>query len=59
MATALDAYGEFVWPAVSFSGQGNSKAVENDIQIESFEVRDEYGRKLLSRISSLHSIRSL
>ena len=27
VSTALDAYGEFVWPAVSFSGQGNSKAV--------------------------------
>ena len=38
VSTALDSNGEFVWPAVSLSGQGNSKAVENDIQIESFEV---------------------
>ena len=54
VATALDAYGEFVWPAVSFSGQGNSKAVENDIQIESFEVRDEYGRLLSNQFSTFY-----
>ncbi|MEC7100287.1 MAG: hypothetical protein VXW80_00395, partial [Candidatus Thermoplasmatota archaeon] len=54
VATAYDEYGEFVWPAVSFSGQGNSNAVENDLQIESFEVRDEYGRLLSNQFSSFY-----
>ncbi|MFL2958754.1 MAG: hypothetical protein ACJZ5P_01705 [Candidatus Thalassarchaeaceae archaeon] len=54
VSTALDENGEFVWPAVSFSGQGSSKAVENDLQIESFEVRDEYGRLLSNQFSSFY-----
>jgi len=54
VSTALDEYEEFVWPAVSQSGQGNSKAVENDIQIESFEVRDEYGRLLSNQFSTFY-----
>jgi hypothetical protein len=54
VSTALDENGEFVWPAVSFSGQGNSKAVENDLQIEAFEVRDEYGRLLSNQFSTFY-----
>ena len=54
VSTALDENGEFVWPAVSFSGQGSSKAVENDLQIESFEVRDEYGRLLSNQFSTFY-----
>ena len=54
VSTALDEYGEFVWPSVSFSGEGNSKAVENDLQIESFEVRDEYGRLLSNPFSTFY-----
>ena len=54
VSTALDEYGEFVWPSVSFSGQGNAKAVENDLQIESFEVRDEYDRLLSNQFSTFY-----
>ena len=54
VSTALDEYGEFVWPSVSFSGEGNSKAVENDLQIESFEVRDESGRLLSNQFSTFY-----
>ena len=51
---ALDEFGEFVWPAVSLSGQGSDKAVENDLQIDSFEVRDEYGRLLSNQFSTFY-----
>ena len=54
VAQAYDEYGETVWPAVSHSGQGGSKAVENDLQIDSFEVRDEYGRLLSNQYSSFY-----
>tara|TARA_A100000164_G_scaffold206373_1_gene182987 strand:+ start:558 stop:7427 length:6870 start_codon:yes stop_codon:yes gene_type:complete len=54
VSTALDENGEFVWPAVSFSGQGSSKAVENDLQLESFEVRDEQGRLLSNQFSTFY-----
>ena len=51
VAQAFDSTGETVWPAVSFSGQSGAKAVENDLQVDSFEVRDESGR-LLSNLFS-------
>jgi hypothetical protein len=54
VAQAYDDYGETVWPAVSHSGQGGSKAVENDLQIDSFEVRDEFGRLLSNQYSSFY-----
>ena len=54
VSNALNEYGEFVWPSVSMSGQGSSKAVENDLQIESFEVRDQFGRLLSNQFSSFY-----
>ncbi len=42
-ARANDALGETIWPANSQSGFGVN-AVENDLQIDFFEVRDNHGR---------------
>ena len=37
IAQAVDSEGASIWPANSASGTGN--AVENDLQIDSFEIR--------------------
>ncbi|MCK5868661.1 MAG: hypothetical protein KAG07_04460, partial [Candidatus Thalassarchaeum sp.] len=54
VAQAYDSIGETVWPAVSFSGQSGAKAVENDLQVDSFEVRDESGRLLSNQYSPFY-----
>jgi hypothetical protein len=54
VAQAFDSSGETVWPAVSFSGQSGAKAVENDLQVDSFEVRDESGRLLSNQFSPFY-----
>ena len=54
VAQAFDSAGETVWPAVSFSGQSGAKAVENDLQVDSFEVRDESGRLLSNQFSPFY-----
>ena len=54
VAQAVDSTGESVWPAVSFSGQSGAKAVENDIQVDSFEVRDMSGRLLSNQFSPFY-----
>lgn len=54
IAKAMDAAGETVWPATATSGGSGMKAVENDIQIDSFEIRDEYGRVLSNQFSTFY-----
>ncbi|MDP6920347.1 MAG: hypothetical protein QF709_00310, partial [Candidatus Thalassarchaeum sp.] len=54
VAQAFDSTGETVWPAVSFSGQSGAKAVENDLQVDSFEVRDEADRLLSNQYSPFY-----
>ena len=44
VASANDANGFTIWPATAESGSFGENAVENDLQIDSFEVRDENGR---------------
>jgi len=53
-AKAMIANGETVWPATATSGMFGAKAVENDIQVESFEVRDEFGRLLSNQFSTFY-----
>ena len=48
-ARANDDAGETLWPAFARSGKFGSNAVENDLQVDSFTVRDQQGR-LLSNI---------
>ena len=48
-ARANDHNGETIWPSSARSGSSGVNAVENDIQIDSFEVRDESDR-LISNI---------
>ena len=54
VAKALDSAGETVWPAVSNSGQSGRKAVENDLQVETFEIRDQFGRLLSNQYSTFY-----
>jgi len=53
-AKAMIANGETVWPATAVSGQFGMKAVENDIQIDTFEVRDGYDRLLSNQFSTFY-----
>ena len=48
-ARANDHNGETIWPSSAQSGKSGVNAVENDLQIDFFEVRDENGR-LISNI---------
>ncbi len=48
-ARANDDTGETLWPASAQSGGSGSNAIENDLQIDSFTVRDQQGR-LISNI---------
>ncbi len=54
VSQAFESSGESVWPAVSHSGHSGKNAVENDLTIDSFEVRDEYGRLLSNQYSSFY-----
>ena len=48
-ARANDENGETLWPATAQSGRTGSNAVENDLQIDSFTIKDNQGR-LISNI---------
>ena len=48
-ARANDANGDTIWPSSAQSGSSGANAVENDLQIDSFEVRDA-GDRLISNI---------
>ncbi len=48
-ARANDNNGETIWPSSTQSGRSGANAVENDLQIDFFEVRDESNR-LISNI---------
>jgi hypothetical protein len=54
VSQAYDTDDETVWPAVSLSGQNGKKAVENDLQIDSFEVHDQFGRLLSNQYSTFY-----
>ena len=54
VSQAYDTNDETVWPAVSLSGQNGKKAVENDLQIDSFEVHDQFGRLLSNQYSTFY-----
>lgn len=54
VSQAFDSSGESVWPSVSFSGHSGKNAVENDLMIDSFEVRDQSGRLLSNQYSSFY-----
>ena len=54
VAKALDGDGETVWPAVAHSGQSGRKAVENDLQVDTFEVRDQFGRLISNQYSTFY-----
>ena len=54
VAKALDANGETAWPAVSNSGLSGRKAVENDLRVTLFEVRDRYDRLISDLNSTFH-----
>jgi hypothetical protein len=54
VSQAFDASGESVWPSVSHSGESGKNAVENDLMIDSFEVRDQFGRLLSNQYSTFY-----
>ena len=54
VSQAFDLSGETVWPSVSHSGESGKNAVENDLMIDSFEVRDQYGRLLSNQYSTFY-----
>jgi len=54
VAQAFDQSGETVWPSVSYSGESGKNAVENDLMIDSFEVRDQFGRLLSNQYSTFY-----
>ena len=49
VSRANDVNGDTIWPAEQFSGRSGAQAVENDLQIDYFEVYDSNGR-LISNI---------
>ena len=49
VSRANDINGDTIWPAEQFSGRSGAQAVENDLQIDYFEVYDSNGR-LISNI---------
>ena len=53
IAQALDGDGASIWPANSASGT-TGNAVENDLQIDSFEIRDQYGRLISNQFSTFY-----
>jgi hypothetical protein len=54
VSQAFDASEESVWPSVSHSGESGKNAVENDLMIDSFEVRDQFGRLLSNQYSTFY-----
>ena len=53
VARANDVNGDTIWPSTSQSGQSGENAVENDLQIDSFEIRDEFDRVISNTYDSL------
>ena len=52
-AQANDAEGNTIWPAMSQSGRSGENAVENDLQIDSFEIRDGFDRVISNTYDTL------
>ncbi len=52
-ARANDASGDTIWPSTAQSGSSGVNAVENDLQIDSFEVRDSSDRIISNIYDSL------
>ncbi|MEE3269957.1 MAG: hypothetical protein VX204_02440 [Candidatus Thermoplasmatota archaeon] len=55
-AKAMIDNGDTVWPATATSGLLGAKAVENDIQVDTFVVRDGYGRLLSNQFSTFYPL---
>ena len=53
VARANDANGDTIWPSTSQSGRSGENAVENDLQIDSFEIRDEFDRVISNTYDTL------
>ena len=53
VARANDDNGETIWPATAQSGRSGENAVENDLQIDSFEIRDEFERVISNTYDTL------
>ena len=53
VARANDANGDTIWPSTSQSGRFGENAVENDLQIDSFEIRDEFDRVISNTYDTL------
>lgn len=53
IAQAIDGDGVSIWPANSVSG-ATGNAVENDLQIDSFEIRDQYNRLISNQFSTFY-----
>jgi len=51
VSMALNSDGETQWAASSTSGLYGERAIENDLEIVSFEIKDEFGRLLSNRTS--------
>ena len=45
-----DDNGETIWPATAQSGRSGENAVENDLQIDSFEIRDEFEKQVILKV---------
>ena len=52
-ARANDLDGETIWPATSESGRSGENAVENDLQIDYFEIRDQFDRVISNTYDTL------
>jgi hypothetical protein len=60
VSKGMNAAGETVWPATAASGLApGANAVENDLQIDSFEVRDMFDRLLSNQYSNFYPFPSL
>ncbi len=53
IAQAYDTNEVSIWPANSVSG-ASGNAIENDLQIDSFEVRDQYNRLISNQFSTFY-----
>jgi len=53
VAQAYDSSGYTIWPATSASGVSGN-AIENDLQVDSFEIRDQFNRLLSNQFSPFY-----
>ena len=52
-ARANDINGDTIWPSTAQSGSSGENAVENDLQIDNFEIRDEFDRVISNTFDTL------